>query len=88
MLKLKVLETSGSENDKHNKRHKYTLDEALQPLLEFIDETDYSDLTELELGLKHHSNDCNLQLVFVTNHRNSLMIATDMSNNYLLLKSY
>ena len=46
MLKLKVLETSsGSENDKHIKRHKYTLDEALQPVLEFIDESDYSDLS-------------------------------------------
>ena len=26
---------SSSENDKHNKRHKYTLDKALQAVLEF-----------------------------------------------------
>ena len=46
MLKLKVLETSsGSENDQHNK-HKYTLDEALQPVLEFTDESYYSDLSD------------------------------------------
>ena len=39
------LETkSGSENDKHNKRHKYTLDEALQAVLEFNDKSDSSDL--------------------------------------------
>ena len=47
MLNLKVSEiSSGSENDKHNKRDKYTLDEALQPVLEFIDESDYSDLSD------------------------------------------
>ena len=40
-------ETSrGSENDKHNKQHKYTLDEALQAVLEFNDESDYSDLSD------------------------------------------
>ena len=39
------LETnSGSENDKHNKRHRYTLDESLQAVLEFNDKSDYSDL--------------------------------------------
>ena len=41
------LETcSGSENDKHNKRHRYTLDEALQAVLELNDESDYSDLSD------------------------------------------
>ena len=41
------LETcSVSENDKHNKRHKYTLDEALQAVLEFKDGSDYSDLSD------------------------------------------
>ena len=41
------LETStGSENDKHNKRYKYTLDEAIQAVLEFDDESDYSDLPD------------------------------------------
>ena len=35
------LETSsGSENDKHNKWHKYPLDEVLQAVLEFNDESD------------------------------------------------
>ena len=39
------LETSSnSDNHKHNKHHKYTLDEALQAVLEFNDESDYSDL--------------------------------------------
>ena len=41
------LETcSGSENDKHNKRHRYTLDEDLQAVLELNDESDYSDLSD------------------------------------------
>ena len=45
MIELET--SSGSENDKHNKRHKYTLDEALQAvLLEFNDESDYSDLSD------------------------------------------
>ena len=40
------LETkSGSDIDKHNKHHKYTLDEALQALLEFNNERDSSDLS-------------------------------------------
>ena len=35
------LETSNSsDNDKHNKHHKYTLDEAFQAVLEFDDESD------------------------------------------------
>ena len=41
------LETgSGSDNDKHNKYHKYTLDEVLQAVLEFDDVSDYSDLSD------------------------------------------
>ena len=43
------LETnSGSENGKHNKRQKYTssITEALQAVLEFNDESDYSDLSD------------------------------------------
>ena len=44
---LKILEIScGSKNDKHNKRHNYTLDGALQSMLEFIDESDYSGLSD------------------------------------------
>ena len=40
------LETgSGSDNVKHNKGYKYTLDEALQAVLKFNDESDYSDLS-------------------------------------------
>ena len=42
MIELKT----SSESDKHNKRHKYTLDEALQAVLEFNDESDYSDLSD------------------------------------------
>ena len=37
---------SGSENDKHNKRHTYTLDETLEAMLEFNNESDYSDLSD------------------------------------------
>ena len=44
MIKLET--SSGSENDKHNKRHKYALDEALQAVLQFNDESDYSDLSD------------------------------------------
>ena len=41
------LETrSGNDNDKQNKHHKYALDEALQAVLEFNDESDYSDLSD------------------------------------------
>ena len=41
------LETcSSSENDEHSKRQKHTLDEALQAVLEFNDESDYSDLSD------------------------------------------
>ena len=39
------LET-GSDDDKHNKYHKYTLDEALQAVSKFRDESDYSDLPD------------------------------------------
>ena len=38
--------SSNSENEKHNKRYKYTLDEALQAVLELNDESDKSDLSE------------------------------------------
>ena len=44
MIKLET--GSDSDNDKHNKRHKYTLDEALQTVLEFRDESDYSYLSD------------------------------------------
>ena len=41
------LETSSSnDNDKYNKYHKYTLDEALQAALEFNGNTDYLDLSD------------------------------------------
>ena len=41
MIELET--SSGSENDK---RHKYTLDQALQAVLEFNAESDYSDLSD------------------------------------------
>ena len=44
MIKLKT--SSESDNDKHNKHHKYTLDEALQAVLELNNESDYSDLSD------------------------------------------
>ena len=42
MIELET--SSNSDNHKHNKHHKHTLDEALQAVLEFNDESDYSDL--------------------------------------------
>ena len=54
----------GGDNNKNNKHYKYTLDETLQAVLEFDDESNYSDL--LGPSLKYQSNDCNqLQLAFV-----------------------
>ena len=44
MIELET--SSGSDNVKHNKHHKYTLDEALQAVLKFNDEKDYSDLSD------------------------------------------
>ena len=44
MIELET--SSGSNYDKHNKYHKYTLDEALQVVLEFNRESDYSDLSD------------------------------------------
>ena len=39
------LETGNvSDNDKHNNHHKYTLDEVLQAVSKFRDESDYSGL--------------------------------------------
>ena len=44
MVKLET--GSGSDIDKHNKRHKYTLDELLQAVLEFNYESYSSDLSD------------------------------------------
>ena len=44
MIKLET--GSGSDNDKHNEHHQYTLDEALQTVSKFRDESDYSDLSD------------------------------------------
>ena len=45
-VKIKLETGSDSDNDKHNKHHKYTLDEALQAVSKFRDESDYSDLSD------------------------------------------
>ena len=44
MIELET--SSSSDNDKHNKHHKYTVDEALQVVLEFSDEIGYLDLSD------------------------------------------
>ena len=44
MIKLKT--GRHSNNDNHNKHHKYTLDEAFQAVAKFRDESDYSDLSD------------------------------------------
>ena len=46
MLELEPSSRADSDSDKTNKHHKYTLDEALQAVLEFDDESDYSDLSD------------------------------------------
>ena len=43
MIKLET--GSDSDNVKHDKHHKYTLDEASQTVSKFRDEGDYSDLS-------------------------------------------
>ena len=48
MIKLET--GSNSDNDKHNKYHKYTLDEALRAMSKFRDESDYSDLSDQSSG--------------------------------------
>ena len=42
---IKLETDSDSDNDKHNKHHKYTLDEALQAASKFRDESDCSGLS-------------------------------------------
>ena len=62
MIKLKT--RSDGVNDKHNKHHKYTLDEDLQAASKLRDESDYSRFIRLQLRLKYQSSDCNqVQLV-------------------------
>ena len=48
MIKLET--GRDSDNDKHNKHHKYTLDEALQAVSKFRVESDYSDLSDQSSG--------------------------------------
>ena len=43
---IKLEPGSDSDNDKYNNHHKYTLDEALQAVSKFRDESDYSDLSD------------------------------------------
>ena len=45
-ITIKLETGSDSDDDKHNKYHKYTLDEALQAVSKFRDESDYSDLPD------------------------------------------
>ena len=75
----------GSDIDKNNKHHKYTLDETVQPVLEFDDESDYSDL--LGPSLKYQCNDCN-QLLFLTLFSRNSFTIHDVSNSCLLFRPY
>ena len=88
MIKLET--GRGSDNDKHNKHHKYTLDEALTSSVEIQRWKWLLRFIWLELSLKYQSNDCNqLQLVFVTDHlQQKKLDDTDVSNNYLLFRSH
>ena len=45
MLELETSSRAGSDSDKTNIHHKCTLEEALQAVLKFDDESDYSDLS-------------------------------------------
>ena len=56
----KTSRRSGSGSNKNNKRHKYTLDEAWQVMLEFDDESNYWDLSDKAQSTpKYYSSDCN-----------------------------
>ena len=46
IIMLELETSSSNDNDKYNKHHKYTLDEALQTALEFHHESDYLDLSD------------------------------------------
>ena len=46
IIMLELETSSSNDNDKYNKHHKYTLEEALQTALEFNDESDYLDLSD------------------------------------------
>ena len=46
MAELETSRRACSDSDKTNKHRKFTLDEALQELLEFDDEINYSDLSD------------------------------------------
>ena len=69
-MMIKVERGSGSDNDKHNKHHKYTVDEVLHTSSVEIQRWKWHlRFIRLELSLKYQSNDCNqLQLVSVTDH--------------------
>ena len=76
---------SSSENDKPNKRHKYTLNEALQVVLELNDESYYSDVSaqpEISFQRLQPTTTC-----FCYWPQKQLVDA-DVSNNYILFKSY
>ena len=46
MLELEGSSGASSDSDKINKHHKCTLEEVLQAVLKFDDESDYSDLSD------------------------------------------
>ena len=64
-MELETGSRARRDNNITHKRLEYTLDKALQVVLEFDDENDYSHLSDWE-SVYSESSDCNqLQLVFV-----------------------
>ena len=87
---IKVETGSDSDNVKYNKHHKYTLDEAFTSRFEIQGWKWLLRFILLELSLKYQSIDCNWpQLVFVADHlQQKKLDDTDVSNKYLLFRSY
>ena len=86
---MKLETGSDRDNDKHNKHHKYTLDEALQVVPKFRDESDYSDLSDYSSASSINSTTVT-NLFFVTDHLQQKQLddtGGDVSNKYLLFRS-
>ena len=89
---IKLETGSDSDNDKHNKHHKYTLDEALQASSKFRDESDCSSLSNSSSDWSvNPTTVTKYNLLFVTHNLPQKQLDDtdrDVSNKYLLFRSY
>ena len=87
---IKLETGNDSDNDKHNNHHKYTLDEVLQAVSKFRDESDYSDLESSRWSVNPMTV-TKYNLFFVTDHLQQKQLDDtdgDVNNKYLLFRSY